>query len=233
MLAADLLLGTEYDLRSSIQELKLNDSAHIFGLILFSYLINTSSSSILNLIFRRFLWRETRVYLIYRKLHIFEEKRINHINWIRYMYYLLYSKKKYEETIRIIDNVKKEGEVNLYKVFIDKLSAKGVEERLTKNTLYLYETIRTIVLDSGESEIISWIQYHWSHLRLARSTLFPIFLMMILIPLVLYYEWSQSVYNSLVAGITVLVFFIIQFLHYYYREKFMIYAMISYLFVHK
>jgi hypothetical protein len=182
----------------------------------------------MNLIFRRALWGETRVYLIYRRLHIFREDELRHVNWGKYLYWRFLRKEKYRDLQEKIKTAKKKGAVNLYQVFVAKLIAVGVPDRLTKDTLYLYETLRTIVLASGDNAIISWIQYHWSHLRLARSTLFPAFLLIILFPLVMHYEWSQPILHAIIAAIFCLAFFLIEFVHYYYREKFMIYAMISY-----
>jgi hypothetical protein len=84
---------------------------------------------------------------------------------------------------------------------------------------------------SQDSAIIGWIQYHWGQLRLARSTLVPSFLLVLFLPWAAT-DWPGcSVTTILGLALLAFLFFLIQLGHYYYRERFMIYAMLGYFLV--
>ena len=129
------------------------------------------------------------------------------------------------KTVKII--IKDDKRHNLYSDLITVLKAKGVPSHAIKTPLDIYDAVRTLVMASQDNAIISWIGYHWSHLRLARSTLVPALIFIVLMPsAVIHWQfgWNSAIWASMIC----FIFFITQLVHYYYRERFMIYAMVSY-----
>ena len=108
-----------------------------------------------------------------------------------------------------------------------KLTACGVANQAIPSILDIYEVVRTLVMASHDSMIIGWIQYHWSQLRLARSTLFPSVLLAILLPACML-QWQVHIWRVAVVLLFLAFLVVLQVAHYYYRERFMIYAMVGY-----
>ncbi len=224
LLLIDVVMGSSFDLiQESNREGLMKSSTFLIGGILLAYIINTSLSSLFNLVSRILLWGKIREYLMYRKLDIFKvpSLRDKKIWWLTYLL-------QRKAILLEIEKVKSERAVNLYPELIKKLNENNVPKQSQKSILDIYDVVRTIVMASRDSAIIGWIQYHWAHLRLARSTLVPAFLLITFLPLAVS-DWGlYPMYIIVLAVITSLSFFLLQLSHYYYRERFMIYAMLGY-----
>ena len=223
---ADVVMGDSFDSKS-LFKYEHRDFILIIGSI-FAYVINTSISSLFNLISRILLWGKVREYLMYRKLNIFKEAEFE-----KRKIWLFYYLRKRNELKKTIDKVKEKEAKNLFPELKEKLKEWNVPEHCSDSILDIYDFIRTIVMASKDSAIISWIQYHWAQLRLARNTLVPTFLLIFFLPAAIHswhiYTWP----TTLLAAILSFCFFILQLCHYYYRERFMIYAMLGYFLICK
>ena len=225
VLMYDTLMGNSFDLikQESLDDLFSENSLLTIAGVLLAYIINTSLSSMLNLFLRILAWGKVREYLLYRKLDVFKTGILKEKNvWC--LRYLFHRKEIMEDVYTVIEQKKE----SLYPVLINKLSKEKVPEQSCKSILDIYDVVRTIVMSSQDSAVIGWIQYHWSQLRLTRSTLVPTFLLIIFVPLTLN-DWG--IYNSftVLSGLIICLFiFLLQLGHYYYRERFMIYSMLGY-----
>lgn len=224
LLVIDVVTGSSFDLIKEFNQKRLmNSSIFLIGGILLSYIINTSISSLFNLVSRILVWGKIREYLMYRKLDIFKMKSLKDkkIWWLSYLCHR-------KEILIEIEKIKAKRKISLYHILISKLNEKKIPAQSQKSILDIYDVVRTIVMASCDSAIIGWIQYHWAHLRLARSTLVPAFLLIIFLPLAII-DWNvNSTSIEIMTLILCLSFFLIQVCHYYYRERFMIYAMLGY-----
>ena len=228
LVAADVLSGTYFDLENPTHR------RHVFGnpslvaaAVLGAYVVNTSLSSILNLLSRKLFWGRVREYLIYRKLNVFKQKRFEEER-PSCLWYI-------RERTRIGEDIKrvKDEKQSLRPFLLEKIKRQHPEEELSNSILDVYDLVRTEVMASGDSAIIGWIQYHWGQLRLARSTLVPALVLLIFLPFAAASWFSPGLLWGIAAFFLSLAFLAIQFMHYYYRERFMIYSMFSYYLVCK
>ena len=193
-----------------------------FGVI-FSYILTTSSSAIYNFISRIILWGKIREFILYKKLDIFKENEFEmcRINLISFLIRYKSIRSKIDQMIKSNNNC------ILYHFLIKKIKSQNVPDKAIQNPLDIYEALRTLVMASQDNAIISWINYHWSHLRLARSTLVPAIGFMVFTPWAILH-WGYGTIWFIASLIVSMGFFIIQFIHYYYRERFMMYSMVEY-----
>jgi hypothetical protein len=222
VLAVDIFSCSKFNLPDHYRN--LDATIWIFGLVI-AYILNTSISASLNIMLRPLLWGKTREYLIYRKLNLFKEPTLeaHDVSWWKYVL-------KSRQLKKAIENAKKKDDINLYKAMTARMQDKGIPECAYTTPYDLYDVVRTVVMTSQDNGMIAWIQHHWAQLRLTRSTLVPTFILVTLAPLALH-TWGASTVQVVSLGVFVFLFFVFQLVHYYYREKFMIYAMLGYLFV--
>lgn len=224
LLVLDLLIpGIDFNTLEAWRKVFEYPALVALGLIV-SYIVTTSLSACFNLVSRRLVWGRVRAYIIYRKLDVFKNRRFDtRMNVIRFLW-------TYELTTRKVKKVLRKGKCSLHGILTTALNEAGVPAQMTKDPLDIYDSVRTLVMASRDNAVISWISYHWSHLRLARSTLVPIILFAFLIPAVTdHWGYSCSVFFGSLSAC--LLFFVIQLVHYYYRERFMIYSMLGYFLV--
>ena len=223
LVAVDVLSGTSFDLRDAgHRNATFGNPWLVTGVVLVAYVVNTSLSSMLNLLSRKLFWGRVREYLIYRKLNVFKQEEFEKERpWcLRY----IRGRKQIQNQIDLVKKDKK----SLLPVLLDKIKRDHPEEELWRSILDVYDLVRTEVMASGDSAIIGWIQYHWGQLRLARSTLVPAILLILVLPFA-GYGWFSPHWLAAIGGLLLsLAFFSVQLIHYYYRERFMIYSMFSY-----
>lgn len=225
LIVVDLAFGSSFNLcdETARQTLLKNSYLLIPGL-LFAYLLNTSCTAFFNLISRLVLWGRIREYLMLRKLEVFRAKPFS--GEPRRMWWLRYILKRRKLRAKV-EEAKQAGNGSLYPVLVRRMEEEEVPAECRKNMLDAYEVVRTIVLASKDNAVIEWIQYHWSQLRLPRSTIIPSLLLTYLVPAVLR-DWGCSRLQATTGAIIAISFLLLQWVHYYYRERFMIYAMVGY-----
>ena len=75
LVAVDVLSGTSFDLRDAgHRNATFGNPWLVTGVVLVAYVVNTSLSSMLNLLSRKLFWGRVREYLIYRKLNVFKQE---------------------------------------------------------------------------------------------------------------------------------------------------------------
>lgn len=223
VLIGDLWAGSSFDLpRALTSGIDLNISLFFVGLLA-AYLVNTSASSFLNLLMRGVVWGRVREYLMYRKLDVFKAAPFKGITCAGYLI-------RYRDKSDEAKNAVKADPESLVSVLETRLLERRVPARWTRLMVDVYDVVRTAVMSSQDSAVISWIDYHWSQLRLARSTLLPAAMLMVLLP-VSAITWGWRTRDVLAAAVVGVTFCLLQLCHYYYRERFMIYAMLSYFLV--
>lgn len=221
LLVFDIAMGNSFDLINASSRKVLADEPYLLAAgILFAYLLNTSLSAVLNLTMRAICWGKIREYLMLRKLNAFKTGPLKGLRWWNYLRLTPVQRES-------LESVLKPGAENFYSEFMQRMEAESISAKSVKDLVDAYDTLRATVMDSGDSAIIEWIQYHWSQLRLARSCIVPAFLLIILMPMAIH-QWGGTPLCVLGGGIGASLFFILQWMHYYYRERFMIYAMISF-----
>lgn len=233
-LIIDIIMGNTFNLNEKLFAVNSKDSIVLVIVILFSYIVNISLSSLLHALLRIWVWGKTREYLMYRKLNLFKEENvIKAMGTVNIFFYLYLSYRKPKELELAINAAIKNGSINLYQCLIHKLKKCNISERCYSSNYDIYDTVRTLALGSQDNAIIGWIQYHWSQLRLVRGTLIPLILIFITLPFAMF-QWQivgleidKCLLIFLVECCLFLVI-LIQAFHYYYREKYMIYAMLGY-----
>ncbi|HUJ11511.1 MAG TPA: hypothetical protein VL171_15970 [Verrucomicrobiae bacterium] len=221
VLFVDVVMGNSFNLINPGDRGRLISEGYLLvpGL-LFAYLLNTSVTAAAYLWLRKKLWGRVREYCLLRKLNVFQSGRFTGINCLGY---IRLSESDRESLKADLES----GAESLYTDFKRRMEEEAISARSVKELVDAYDTLRTIVMDSGESAITEWIQYHWAQLRLARGSIIPAFLLMFLVPIAVC-QWGCSGFCFAAAGIVFPVFFLLQCVHYYYRERFMTYTMVGY-----
>jgi len=232
ILAVDLLRGSSFNLTCEESRKDLLDNHGLLAAgILLAYIINTSLSSLFNLWWRIVGGGKIREYLMYRKLDLFKDQAIKDLakRWgIKRFWLWSYFRHRADLVCIIEKEIKNRGTSNLYGHLLLRLREEGVPEASCNSILDIYDVVRTKVMSSQDSAIIGWIQYHWSQLRLARSTIIPSLIMVVLLIVLAFRDWNLSQRYVVVLTAFGTGFFTLQLYHYYYRERFMIYAMLGY-----
>jgi hypothetical protein len=220
LLLADILLGDFFNLYQLDAGLPISVFG-LFILLIFSYVLNNSLSALFNYLSRFMLWGRIREYFIYRKMDVFKDKSFTKkVTCISYII-------RKDSIEKIINREIAPKNDNLFNVFKTKLKCCNIPEASVSKIIDTYEVIRTLVMASNDNSIIDWIHYHWDQLRLARGTIVPAFFLLFIIPLLLI-DWNMSTTEVIIGGICGFLFFMLQYFHYYYRERFMIYTMFGY-----
>lgn len=221
LLLIDIVLGDSFNLYQIDSEFQVN-AFGVFILMIFSYVLNNSLSALFNYISRFFLWGKIREYFIYRKLDVFKEKEFSDKKYSCITFII-----NYEDIKVTIDKNIVEKTDSLYFILLSKLRIKNVPDASIKTVIDIYDVVRTLVMASKDNSIIDWIKYHWDQLRLARSTIMPSFILIVLTPFLLV-DWNCDIQTIIIGEVIIFLFFILQYFHYFYRERFMIYTLFGY-----